>query len=83
MVNYIKTAFILGAGLGTRLRPRTDSCPKPLLPLGGRPIITYALEHLQDLGVERFIVNTHHLAPVYDQVFPEKQWGGDSHHFSL
>jgi mannose-1-phosphate guanylyltransferase len=74
--NYIKTAFILGAGLGTRLRPLTDSCPKPLLPLGGRPIITYAMEHLLTLGVERFIVNTHHLSPVYHQVFPEKQWRG-------
>lgn len=74
--NYIKTAFILGAGLGVRLRPLTDSCPKPLLPLGGRPIITYAMEHLLALGVERFIVNTHHLAPVYHQVFPEKQWRG-------
>jgi NDP-sugar pyrophosphorylase family protein len=72
--NYIKTAFILGAGQGIRLRPLTDSCPKPLLPVGGRPIITYAMEHLLDLGVQRFIVNTHHLASVYHQVFPEKQW---------
>jgi mannose-1-phosphate guanylyltransferase len=74
--NYIKTAFILGAGQGTRLRPLTDSCPKPLLPVGGRPIITYAMEQLLALGVERFIVNTHHLAPVYDLVFPGKQWRG-------
>jgi mannose-1-phosphate guanylyltransferase len=74
--NYIKTAFILGAGQGTRLRPLTDSCPKPLLPVGGRPIITYAMEQLLTLGVERFIVNTHHLAPVYDLVFPGKQWRG-------
>jgi mannose-1-phosphate guanylyltransferase len=74
--NSIKTAFILGAGQGIRLRPLTDSCPKPLLPVGGRPIITYAMEHLLALGVERFIVNTHHLASVYDQVFPEKQWRG-------
>lgn len=74
--NYIKTAFILGAGQGIRLRPLTDSCPKPLLPLGGRPLITYAMEHLLALGVERFIVNTHHLAAVYHQVFPEKQWRG-------
>ena len=36
----IKTAFILGAGLGTRLRPLTDNCPKPLLPMGGRPMMT-------------------------------------------
>lgn len=74
--NTIKTAFLLGAGLGTRLRPLTDSCPKPLLPLGGRPIITYAMEHLLTLGVERFIVNTHHLDSAYDQAFPEKRWRG-------
>lgn len=74
--NYIKTAFILGAGQGIRLRPLTNSCPKPLLPVGGRPIITYAMEQLLALGVERFIVNTHHLAAAYHQVFPEKQWRG-------
>ena len=41
-----KTAFILGAGLGMRLRPLTERCPKPLLEIGGRPIITYAMDHL-------------------------------------
>jgi NDP-sugar pyrophosphorylase family protein len=70
----IKTAFILGAGLGTRLCPMTDSCPKPLLPVGGRPIITYAMEHLLTAGVERFIINTHHMAHVYHDVFPENKW---------
>ena len=72
----IKTAFILGAGLGTRLRPLTDHCPKPLLPLGGRPIITYAMEHLRQAGIERFIVNTHHCAAVYEEVFPDRIWRG-------
>ena len=72
----VKTAFILGAGLGVRLRPLTDTTPKPLLPVGGRPIITYAMEHLLTVGVERFIVNTHHLADVYLQVFPEEKWRG-------
>lgn len=72
----VKTAFILGAGQGTRLRPLTDACPKPLLPIGGRPIITYVMEHLLTVGVERFIVNTHHLADVYRQVFPERKWRG-------
>jgi mannose-1-phosphate guanylyltransferase len=71
-----KTAFILGAGLGTRLRPLTEKCPKPLLPIGGRPIITYAMDHLLSAGVERFIVNTHHCPQVYGEVFPEKQWRG-------
>jgi len=71
-----KTAFILGAGLGTRLRPLTDSCPKPLLPVGGRPIITYAMDHLLGIGVDRFIVNTHHCPHTYKSVFPDALWRG-------
>ena len=72
----INTAFLLGAGLGTRLRPLTQTCPKPLLPVGGRPIITYAMDHLLTVGVQRFIVNTHHCADVYRQTFPDGQWQG-------
>jgi len=71
-----KTAFILGAGLGTRLRPLTERCPKPLLEVGGRPIITYAMDHLHNVGVDRFIVNTHHCPEVYSEKFPDRQWGG-------
>jgi len=71
-----KTAFILGAGLGTRLRPLTEQCPKPLLQIGGRPIITYAMDHLIGIGVDRFIVNTHHSPEVFDKVFSDKQWQG-------
>lgn len=71
-----KTAFIPGAGFGTRLRPLTEQCPKPLLELGGRPVITYAMEHLLGAGVERFIVNTHHHAEVYSEKFPDRQWHG-------
>jgi len=71
-----KTAFILGAGLGLRLRPLTNECPKPLLNLGGRPVITYAMDHLLSIGVERFIVNTHHRPEVYIEKFPERQWRG-------
>jgi mannose-1-phosphate guanylyltransferase len=71
-----KTAFILGAGLGMRLRPLTEHCPKPLLPLGGRPILTYIMNRLLRVGVERFIVNTHHCPEVYLQEFPDRQWQG-------
>jgi mannose-1-phosphate guanylyltransferase len=71
-----KTAFILGAGLGTRLRPLTERCPKPLLKIGGRPIITYAMDHLLTVGVDRFIVNTHYFPDVYLETFPDKQWRG-------
>jgi NDP-sugar pyrophosphorylase family protein len=72
----INAAFILGAGLGTRLRPLTRNIPKPLLQIGGRPIITYAMEHLRSIGVQRFIVNTHHYADKYKEAFPENNWQG-------
>jgi NDP-sugar pyrophosphorylase family protein len=72
----INIAFILGAGLGTRLRPLTEKVPKPLLPISGRQIITYAMEHLRAIGVRRFIVNTHHCAEKYAKAFPKGNWQG-------
>jgi len=71
-----KTAFILAAGLGTRLRPLTERLPKPLLEIGGRPIITHVMDHLLKVGVDRFIVNIHHLPEVYSETFPERRWRG-------
>jgi len=71
-----KTAFILGAGLGMRLRPLTERCPKPLLEIGGRPIITYALDHLLGAGADRFIINTHHCPEAYREEFPDRHWRG-------
>ena len=71
-----KTGFILAAGLGTRLLPLTERRPKPLLKIKGRPIITYAMDHLLNVGVDRFIVNTHHLPEVYSETFPERRWRG-------
>jgi mannose-1-phosphate guanylyltransferase len=72
MAPRIRTAFVLGAGLGTRLRPLTDLVPKPLLPIFGKPIITFALDHLISYGVERFVVNTHHLPDQINQLFDAK-----------
>jgi NDP-sugar pyrophosphorylase family protein len=54
----------------------TERCPKPLLDIGGRPAITYAMDHLISTGVERFIVNTHHYPEVYLQKFPDMHWRG-------
>ena len=71
------TAFVLGAGLGTRLRPLTDTLPKPLVPVGRKPLIMFAFDHLiADLGVERFIVNTHHLPDAYAAAFPDGTYRG-------
>ena len=59
-----------------RLRPLTEKCPKPLLPIAGRPVITYAMDHLLSIGVDRFIVNTHHCPEVFAEKFPDKLWRG-------
>lgn len=55
-------AFVLAAGLGTRFRPATLVTPKPLLHLGGRPVLFRLFDHLLSQGAERFVVNAHHLA---------------------
>jgi mannose-1-phosphate guanylyltransferase len=64
---HVKQAFILGAGLGTRLRPLTDHLPKPLVPLFHKPLAGWAADACAAAGIDRFAVNTHHL--------PEK-WRG-------
>ena len=73
----IRKAFVLAAGLGTRLRPLTDQLPKPLIPIGHKPLITFAFDHLMaDAGVTEFIVNTHHLAETYATAFPNGSYRG-------
>lgn len=56
-------AFLLAAGLGTRLRPLTDKTPKCLVPVGGRPLLHWWLRICERLGVKEVLLNTHHLAP--------------------
>lgn len=68
-------AFVLGAGLGKRLRPLTGQLPKPLIPVFHRPLISYAFDHLIHAGVSEFVVNTHHLPHAYAEAFPEGRYG--------
>ena len=57
-----KRAMVLAAGLGTRMRAFNGQIPKPLVQVGGKPLIDYVLDRLADEGVERAVVNVHHLA---------------------
>jgi len=57
-----KTAFVLAAGLGTRMRPHNGNVPKPLVRLGGKSLIDFSLDGLASAGVERAVVNVHYLA---------------------
>jgi mannose-1-phosphate guanylyltransferase len=77
-VNKITQAFILAAGRGTRLRPLTDDLPKPLVPIFQKPLITFALDHLIDAGVSRFVINTHRLPELFRVFFAENSYAGHS-----
>ena len=55
-------ALVLAAGMGERLRPLTDVTPKPMLELGGRPLIRYPLAILRRAGITDVAINVHHLA---------------------
>ncbi|MEI8289439.1 MAG: nucleotidyltransferase family protein [Verrucomicrobiota bacterium] len=61
MAAKIKTAMLLAAGYGTRLKPLTDHTPKPLVPVAGRPMIEYALDKLRDHGIKEIVINVSHL----------------------
>ena len=71
MKQTIHKAFILGAGLGTRLKPLTDSLPKPLVPLYHEPMVNYALRHCISAGITDFAINTHHLPEKWEEYYPE------------
>jgi NDP-sugar pyrophosphorylase family protein len=79
-LSVIRTAFIPGAGLGTRLRPLTEHRPKPLVPVHNRPLITFVFDALIDVGIERFVVNTHHCPETYDTLIGSRYRGREVHY---
>ena len=76
MSDSIKQAFVLGAGLGTRLKTLTAHRPKPLIPICGKPLISHAFDHLRALGISRLVINTHHCAEKYLRAFPGSLYEG-------
>lgn len=56
----MKQAFILAAGLGTRLKPLTDTMPKALVPVAGQPLLYHVIQRLKAAGFERIVINVHH-----------------------
>ena len=58
----MKQAMILAAGLGTRLKPLTDTMPKALVPVGGKPLLEWNIRKLMAQGYDHFVINIHHFA---------------------
>ena len=69
-------AFILGAGLGTRLAPLTHILPKPLMPVFQKPLIQHTMDHYIRCGVSEFMVNISCLPLMWERAFPEPCYRG-------
>lgn len=69
-------AIVLAAGRGERMRPLTDTCPKPLLPVRGKPLIVWHLEALAAAGVREVVINTAWLEEQFPQTLGDgSRWG--------
>lgn len=74
----MRQAMIFAAGLGTRLKPLTDTMPKALVPVGGRPLLWHVVMKLKDSGFERIVVNVHHFAQqIIDYLAANQNFGLD------
>ena len=62
-------AMILAAGRGTRLRPLTDTCPKPMIPIAGKPLLEYVIRLLARHGFDQLMINLYHLPQLVQDYF--------------
>jgi NDP-sugar pyrophosphorylase family protein len=70
-------AMIFAAGLGTRLRPLTENCPKAMVLLDGKPLLEHIILKIKDYGVERIVVNVHHYADQIISFIEKNDFGVD------
>lgn len=75
-------AMILAAGLGTRMRPLTDNCPKPLLPVAGKPLIVHHIEQLVKLGIVDIVINHAYLGHMIEEALGDGRQFGCHIHYS-
>lgn len=68
---------IMAGGMGTRLRPHTESCPKPMLHVAGKPILEHIIERAKKEGFSRFVLAIHYLGHIIEDYF------GDGHHLQV
>jgi len=70
------TMVVMAGGKGTRLRPHTENCPKPMLPIAGKPMLEHIVERAKQAGIERFLISVHYLAHmIVDHFGDGSDWG--------
>ena len=72
-----RTAMVMAAGLGKRMRPLTATRPKPLVEVAGKPLIDHVFDRLRAAGVQRAVVNVHYLADALEAHLQRRQFGID------
>ena len=70
-------AFILAAGLGTRLHPLTDHCPKALVEVNGMPLLHIAIDNLVQQGINHIVINVHHFAEMVCEYLSHNAWNAE------
>jgi len=72
----VNPMIIMAGGKGTRLRPHTENCPKPLLPVGGKPMLEHIVERAKASGFDRFVFAVHYLGHMIEEYFGDgSRWG--------
>lgn len=82
-ISFPSEAFIFAAGEGQRMRPLTDTIPKPLVPLAGRPILDYIMDMLERSGTQHVVMNKHYLAEAIEHYAANRARQGLLPHISL